>query len=172
MKYISLNQFEKYDENPYVEKVINEIQEHTVWKKKFIKGNRSTMNHIINDQGELVGQSALLHMMKMEDTKFIKVYKFSSFYELTKPSLKMLDYIIAQCIVPNKDLFYINFTEARKFTRYTADNMIRTGLAGLIKENIIARTGNPVKFYLNPMVLFNGNRIKFSESYLKRKNSP
>ena len=52
---------------------------------------------------------------------------------------------------------------------YSANNIIRTGLSCLVEQGIIARSTNPYKYYLNPLVVFNGDRITFADSYIKKK---
>jgi hypothetical protein len=155
MKYIPLNTFPEFDENPFLEQAIQEIDEHTTKKRVFVKGNKSVINQVINNEGELVAQSAFLRTIEVDEAQFVKVYlnRFAAFYELTKAARKVLGYILTKCIIPNKDVFYIEFNEAKAATGYSADNIIRTGLSCLVEQNIIARSGNSFKYYLNPRVL-------------------
>lgn len=175
MKYLPLNNFPEYDVNPFLEKAITEISEHTVKKKVYVKGNRSIINNIINDNGEMVGHSTFLKFIEVDDTQFVKVYlsRFSCFYDLSKSAFKVFHFIIERCIVPDRDIFYFEYEEAKTFTGYSANNIIRNGLASLIEHNIIARSKSSYKYYLNPMVIFNGDRITFAETYVrKKKNVP
>jgi predicted transcriptional regulator of viral defense system len=77
---------------------------------------------------------------------------------------------LTKCIIPNRDVFYIDYEEAKQITGYSADNIIRTGLSSLVEQGIIARSRNPYKYYINPLVVFNGDRITFAETYIKRKS--
>jgi hypothetical protein len=38
-----------------------------------------------------------------------------------------------------------------------------------VEQGIIARSTNPYKYYMNPLVVFNGDRITFADSYIKKK---
>jgi hypothetical protein len=171
MKYIPLNKFPEYDENPFMENAIQEINEHSVKKKVFIKGNKSVLTQVINDNGEIVAHSAFLKTIEVDESQFVKVYlsRFGAFYELNKSSIKVFGYILNKCIIPNKDIFYIDFDEAKAFTGYSANNIIRAGLSCLVQQGIIARSTNPYKYYLNALVFFNGDRITFADSYIKRR---
>jgi len=173
MKYIPLSEFPAYDENPFIEKAITEIQESTIKKKVFIKGNRSIMNHVINNDGEVMGYSTFLRNIEVDESQFVKFYlaRFSSFFDLSKSAFKVFGYILNRCIIANQDIFYIDFEEAKKYTNYSADNHIRTGLSSLVEHGIIARSRNPYKYYLNPLVVFNGDRITFAETYIRKKKS-
>jgi len=171
MKYIPLNKFPEYEENPFMEHALHEINEHAVKKKVFIRGNRSVMNQVIDNNGEIVAHSAFLRTIEVDESQFVKLYlsRFAAFYELSKAAIKVFGYIFNKCVIPNKDIFYIDFDEAKQFTGYSANNIIRTGLSCLAEQGIIARSTNPYKYYINPLIVFNGDRITFAESYIKRR---
>jgi hypothetical protein len=42
------------------------------------------------------------------------------------------------------------------------------GLKELLKNNFIAHSETPNKFWINPHLFFNGNRVKFITEYVKR----
>ena len=39
----------------------------------------------------------------------------------------------------------------------------------LLKAQIIARGSNEFKYFINPMVAFNGDRITFAKTYVKKR---
>lgn len=50
-----------------------------------------------------------------------------------------------------------------------------SGLAELLEASIIARSEESSLYFINPMVMFNGNRITFAKSYVRKqiiKNHP
>ena len=171
MKYIPLNKFPEYDENPFMENALQEISRHSIKKKVFVRGNRSVLNQVINDNGEIVAHSAFLRTIEVDESQFVKVYlsRFAAFYDLNKAAMKVFGYIHTKCVIPNKDILYIDFGEAKDFTGYSANNIIRAGLSCLVEQGIIARSTNPYKYYMNPLVVFNGDRITFADSYIKKK---
>jgi len=145
MKYIPLNKFPEYDENPFMENALQEINRRSIKKKVFVKGNRSVLNQVINDNGEIVAHSAFLRTIEVDESQFIKVYlsRFAAFYDLSKAAMKVFGYILTKCVIPNKDILYIDYDEAKNFTRYSANNIIRTGLSCLVEQGIIARFLTP-----------------------------
>lgn len=171
MKYKPLNSFKEYDVNPFMESAIREISEHTIKKKVFVKGNKSVVNQVVNDNGEVVAHSVFLRAMEVDDTQFVKIYlsNFAAFYELNKSAIKVFGYILNKCVVPNQDVFYIDFEEAKKYTGYSGNNLIRSGLSSLIEQSIIARSTNAFKYFMNPLVVFNGNRITFANTYIRKR---
>lgn len=171
MNYNKLNTYPEHSENPFIEDAIKKVNETVRDKKVFMKGNRSLINYVIDDNGEQIGESAFVQHIKVDEDQFVKLYVngFSAFYELSTPAMKVLGYILRKCIIPNKDIFYIDYEEAKESTGYKGENSIRSGLAMLISHGFIARSGNPFKFFLNPLILFNGSRISFAKTYIKTK---
>ena len=58
-----------------------------------------------------------------------------------------------------------------EYTQYKSDTSIRIGLTNLLKNEIIARGRNDSLYFINPMVAFNGNRITFAKTYVKKQKS-
>jgi hypothetical protein len=71
---------------------------------------------------------------------------------------------------PNQDMVLFDMDECKKYTKYKTSKPIYKGLAELIDSEIIARTKFEYMFYINPMIFFNGNRITFAESYVKKQS--
>jgi hypothetical protein len=55
------------------------------------------------------------------------------------------------------------------YTRYTHANSVLSGLAVLVECGIIARSDSHFKYFINPLVVFNGDRVTFAKTYVKRK---
>ena len=51
-----------------------------------------------------------------------------------------------------------------------SDTSIRIGLTNLLQNEIIARGRHESLYFINPMVTFNGNRITFAKTYVKKKS--
>lgn len=102
--------------------------------------------------------------------KFAKIYlsQFAAFWELSKPAIRVFGYIITM-IKPNQDRFIFRMDEALKHTKYTHENSILTGLSNLVECKIIARTRYDWEYFINPLVAFNGNRVTFAKTYVKKK---
>lgn len=171
MSYRKLNRYPTFDSNPFLEAALKKISLNTGNKREFINGTKQVTNHIVNYDGEIVGHSSFVRFIKVDEDKFIKVYvkEFAAFYELTKAGKRVFGYIIEKCIVPNKDVFYIDYDEAKQVTGYHSDNVIRSGISSLIENKIIARSKSPYKFYTNPLTFFNGDRVSFAKTYIKNR---
>jgi hypothetical protein len=169
--YKPIKELPKYQHNPFLENAIQKVEENTVSKRRFIKGGKGVEQSIVNDHGEITGTTAFLQQIEVDEDKFAKLYlsQFSAFWDLSKPAIKVFGHIITNCLIPNKDEFYFNMDEALEYTRYTSNRYILTGLASLCEHDIIARSNMAYKYFINPLVVFNGNRVTFAKTYIRKK---
>ena len=49
--------------------------------------------------------------------------------------------------------------------------MLFVGFASLVKAGIIARSEMPNMYFINPLIVFNGNRITFAKTYIKKQKA-
>lgn len=159
-----------FEENPFVEKAIKEIQENTVQKRRYVNGSKGVENILVSSDGEVIGHSAFLQYIEVDETKFAKLYlsQFAGFWELTKPAIRVFDYIL-QNLVPKKDIVWLDMDEALKYTQYSKTKSIYEGLAKLVELGIIARSSNHMKYFINPTMFFNGDRVTFARTYVKKR---
>jgi len=168
MKYLRLNDLERHDKNPFVERAIQEIKS-VKRMRHFTPTNKNEMQLIVNRQGEVNGESAFVKYVEVDEEKFAKVYlsQFSAFYDLNKSAIKVFGYVLT-LLLPNSDFFYFDINDALEKTGYSGKNTILNALASLIRNGIIARSNLHYKYFINPLVVFNGNRVTFAKSYVKR----
>jgi len=170
-EYKPIKLLPKFKENPFVEGSIKKIEESTISKKRFLKGTKGIEQTIINSDGEITGHTAFLQQIEVDEDKFAKLYlsQFAAFWDLPKPAIRVFGHIITNCLIPNQDIFYIDKDEALEHTKYSSERYILTGLSALCQHGIIARSTNSYKYFINPLVVFNGNRITFAKTYVKKK---
>lgn len=172
--YATVKDLPVFTENPFVENAIENIEENTVSKRRFIKGSKGVEQTIINSDGEVTGTTAFLQQIEIDEDKFAKVYlsQFAAFWDLSKPAIRVFGYIITNCMIPNKDVFYFDIDEALAYTGYSSSKYINTGIAALVVAGIIARGNRQNKYFINPLVVFNGNRVTFARTYVRKKKKP
>ena len=170
-KYNKITKHQGFEENPFIEKAIDEIE--VIKKTQLIRGkDRSEVKLIVDDKsGEIEGHTTFIRFIEVDEAKFAKLYlaQLSVFWDLSKPSLKVFSYIMT-ILIPKKDEFYFFMDECLKYTNYSSERSVFEGLSGLIDAGIIARGSNSVKYFINPLVAFNGSRVTFAKTYIKRKN--
>ena len=72
--------------------------------------------------------------------------------------------------MPHKDEFVFFLDDCMEFTKYSKSSVF-IGLGNLVENKIIARGRSDNFYYINPMVAFNGNRVTFAKSYVKKSKS-
>ena len=55
-----------------------------------------------------------------------------------------------------------------EYTKYSSKSSIFIGLGQLLKAEIIARGPSDSLYYINPLVVFNGNRVTYAKTYVKK----
>lgn len=172
MNSTSLKKVEKYEENPFLPKLMEELQ--PVKKKKYAFGTNKVVEHnmVINLDGEVLGQTSLYQIEEVDPEPFVKLYKQSmkSFWGLSESAFKVLDYI-KENLVPNKDEFYIHVPDVVSFTGYKDERSIFRGLNELVSKKIIAKSVKTNFYFINPTVMFNGDRLVVAKAFVKRKQT-
>jgi hypothetical protein len=171
MNYKKITEHSEFIENPFVEKTIQEIQ--IVKKTQTIRAKeKSEIKLIIDQNGEIEGHTAFMRYIEVDEEKFTKLYlsEFYLFWELSKPAIRVFGYIMT-VLRPNEDFFYFIIDDCLNYTKYKHRNSVLSALSTLIECGIIARSKSSVKFFINPMVVFNGSRISFAKTYIKKKNN-
>jgi acetyltransferase-like isoleucine patch superfamily enzyme len=170
MKYKSLTKQAEFEENPFVERAIEDIK--IVQKTQLIRPqNNKEIQLIVNSgTGEVSGHSAFMRYVEVDEAQFAKVYlsQFAAFWELTKPAIRVFGYILTRLKI-KEDFFYFDMEDCMVHTEYTHRNNVLTGLTCLIECGIIARSTKSYKYFINPLVVFNGNRVTFAKTYIKKK---
>lgn len=167
---LSLKNYPKNQKNPFVESAIVNIQEKSVSKKQYIQGDKTVQNVIINENGDTVGASAFMRFVQVDEERFAKIYlsQFEAFWELSKSAIRVFGYIMNN-VGPNHDFFFFDMNECKESTKYHSHVPINKGLSDLINAGIIARGKNEYMYYINPLIFFNGNRVTFATTYIKKK---
>jgi intergrase/recombinase len=168
---MKLKDFEKNRANPFVDKAIENIE--TVKKKQFINtSNKSEVQVIINNEGEAVGHSAFMRFIEVDEDKFTKFYlsQFEAFWDLPKSAIRVFGYIMQQ-LKPKNDRFDFFMDDCLEYTKYKNKKQVYEGLTSLCQNGIIARGYNENVYFINPLIVFNGDRVTFAKTYIKKKKS-
>jgi hypothetical protein len=167
-----LSEAEKFTENPFLKEAIEQVNSNLV--KKYKSATNTSESAILQafdkNTGELLGHTQFIRQIEVDEEKFTKMYlsQFSAFWELNKSSIRVFGYIMTE-LVPKKDMFPFFINKCMKYTGYKNKKQIYEGLAGLVSKNIIARTEYDSWYYINPMIAFNGDRVTFAKTYVKKK---
>jgi hypothetical protein len=169
---LTLMSFRKNYKNPFVEQAIEQINKNIVkqYKTATKTGEKAILQAFDPASGELLGHTQFVREIEIDEEQFTKVYlsQFSAFFELKTQGIKVFGYIM-QKLVPKSDMFPFFISECMEFTKYKSKKQIYEGLAQLVNNEIIARGPSDSFYFINPMVAFNGNRITYAKTYVKRQ---
>jgi len=169
--YLKISNFKKNEENPFLKEAIEVIGNNVVkrYKTATKTGEKAILKAFDEQTGEVLGYTHFIRQIEVDEEKFTKIYlsNFSSFFDLKQNSMKVFGYILTQ-LRSNNDIIIFDREDCMKYTGYKGNATIFRGLAQLLENKIIARGKADNLYYINPMVLFNGNRITFAKSYVKQ----
>jgi len=163
-QYAKLSDYEQFTHNPF-------INGNSILPIKRRNTTIGSKDHIlINDKtGEVGGIVAIHRVEEVDSETFIKIYtkELKDLFSLKPNAMKILSYILS-IIPPNKDKILFDIDECKKYTGYSASSTILDGLSVLIENSIIARTEKTYIYYINPNIIFNGNRMVLINEYRRK----
>lgn len=167
----NLTEFEKNTENPFLKQAVEQVQQNVVKKYKTATSTdqKAILQAFDPNTGDILGHTQFIRQIEVDEQQFAKLYlsNFSAFFDLKPQAIKVFGYILTQ-LVPNKDEFFFDRDDCMTYTSYKSDKSVFIGLASLLNNNIIARGKTDYRYYINPMIAFNGNRITFAKTYIKK----
>jgi hypothetical protein len=169
MAYKKVTAHERFKENPFVEKAIEDIR--LVKRMQIVTPkDRNEIQMIVSQSGDVEGHTAFLKYVEVDEDKFAKLYlsQLASFWELSKPAIRVFSYILS-ILKPKQDSFILRMDESLKYTGYKNRKDVNNGLAALIESKIIARSKYEFEYFINPLVVFNGDRVTFAKAYIKKR---
>ena len=168
-KFKNISIFPSNRKNPFKDDVIEHIEE---GKKTIFAKGKSRDVIIDSDTKEQKGHAIFAKQIKVDKARFTKIYLSSlgSLTNLSKTGLKVLKYTI-ESLMPNKDFILFDMDDAKKSTGYKSDRSIFNGIAELLEADIIARGKNHYIYYINPTMIFNGDRLTLMADYVVDNSS-
>ncbi len=172
-KMYKLSDYELNKENPFLKEALEVINNNIVKKYKTATntGESAILQAVDTKTGELRGHTQFIRQIEVDEQQFTKIYlsQFSAFFDLKPQAIKVFGYVLNQ-LIPHKDEFVFFLDDCMEFTKYSKSSVF-IGLGDLVENKIIARGRSDNFYYINPMVAFNGNRVTFAKSYVKKSKS-
>ena len=164
---IRVSDAERYKDNPFIQ---NSVLRINTKKQTSIIGRSS--NVMLNaETGELEGITLLHKFTEVDKQQFVKVFvnEVSFMLSLSISGTKVLSYVISILKQDSAEV-YIYIPALLEYCGYKVKNQAYNGLAELIGNEIIAMSDKPNIWYINPSVIFNGDRIAFIKEYNLKKD--
>lgn len=168
----ALTDFRLNKENPFLEQAVEKVQNNIVKRYKTASktGEKAILKAFDENTGEILGHTQFIRQVEVDEEQFAKLYlsNFSAFFDLKPQAIRVFGYILTQ-LIPNRDEFIFFNDEAMEYTGYKSSTSVRIGLTSLLENEVIARGRAENLYFINPMVVFNGNRITFAKTYVKKQ---
>ncbi len=159
-----------YARNPFMQEISIQVSER---KTTISKGSI-----VVSSRGEKIGDACIAQIVPVDKEKFVKLYvqNIAAIFELNKSGIRMLGVLLH--IVqeyPQQDQVFMSHPEAAKAHAQLNDKPLsRTtfdrGISELIEHQVIAESPKGLGwFYINPNLVFNGNRVTFINSYVREE---
>lgn len=158
-----------HTENPFLKNSEIEI---TGKKKRYTVAARG--DTVLGPDGRVKAGIEHTIVRVVDDAKFVKVFAdgIAGIYDLKSPGTKVFRYLFDQVqLNPNLDRLYLYFMDAIEEPWTISKPVFFRGMAELLEKGFIARSANPSMFYLNPTMLWNGDRFRFVQEYQRAKKT-
>ncbi|MGL5253915.1 MAG: RepA protein [Brevinema sp.] len=168
----NLKDFEMNRESPFAKQALvnigNALLSRTV---KTANKDESAVLKAIDGNGDILGNTAFIRTKTVDNETFAKVYKlgFKAFSDMKPSTLSVFEFI-TNCLKPNSDEFMFFIEDCIESTQYKKSSIYKS-LGELCAKGIIARGRIEEQYYINPMYVFNGDRVTFATTYIN-KNYP
>lgn len=170
---------EVYEINPFLDgfEITTRKRSQTVDKGTAYIESRKT--------GEMIeGETTLQEIKQVDNEQFVKLFSshIKIWFDLSQTANKVF-YVLLVAIQqsPMTDKIFLNSEIASDYFKQLAgkplsSSVYQTGLRELVKKKIIAHSKTQGFFFINPAVVFNGNRARFiveiQKKSVKQSNPP
>ncbi len=161
----------KYEKNPFLDD--QNVITINRGKKQIITGKT---NKVLMDTetGQMEGVAILHKFQEVDKDQFVKLFvnEIQSLFGLSKTGIKTFGFLL-NCLKINDDRVYMSYKDLMEYCDFKQLKSVYNGLSELVANKIIAMSTDPYLFFINPNLVFNGNRIAFVKEYrLKQKVEP
>lgn len=165
---MNLSDFQNNKENPFAKQTIVQMGNYLATRQVAGKNDdeRAVLQAYDENTGEMLGQTVFMRTKMVDTETFAKVYQagFSAFADLKPSVMKVFQYIVSQ-LKPDNDRFFLFVEDIIEATGYSKMTVYRA-LGHLCSREIIARGRGETDYFINPMYVFNGNRVTFITNWI------
>ena len=130
----------------------------------------------VSDDGESVKHGGIHIVTEIDKEEFVKLYtkNMRVFFDL-KPTTQRLLQVVLKAVqdAPNADCIYMHWLSVEEYLQLHGLKMSKASfhnaLNELLAKKFIAKSIEPHKFWINPHLFFNGDRMTFVREYRIKK---
>lgn len=173
---VKLTDFQKHEESPFHEQAIEVVEKHLV--KKFKNSTHASAEQravaaVADIETGEVFKTSFIRRIEVDEDQFAKIYlaEFSAaFFELSQSAIRVFGYIMT-CMKPKRDMIVFDRKKCMEYTKYKSEKAIYKGLAELVAAEVIARGPADNLWFINPLIVFNGDRASYTREIIKKKRT-
>lgn len=128
------------------------------------------------ESGDALHHAGIHRYEHVDEDKFIKLFtqNLKVFFDLTPSSQKVLRYILETLQTTiNADGIWLPWVDIEKYSNAHNLKISRTSyhrtLKEMLQKGFIAESERPNFYWINPNLFFNGDRMTFISTYVKKK---
>jgi hypothetical protein len=159
-----LSEAPEYTRNPFLEKKTHLVKFGT--EMRTVAGYSETLQDA--EGNDLLGRHIIAKKEIVDTEKFAKIYidAVKTMWKLDNSGVRIFTYILENLPI-NGDVVVLSATSIMKYCGYKSKTSVIAGINNLVQNNIIAKTISKNLYYINPLIIFNGNRLSLINSYEK-----
>ncbi|KAA9340347.1 RepA protein [Larkinella humicola] len=169
-KYIRVTDFEKHEENPFVPNLIQDMAVRN--RKQYLRSDNGSKSMVVvhDETNTALAHTGFFQIEEVDQNQFVKLYvkELASHKNLTAQGRNVLFYLMS-LLRPGNDRVRVRIDEALEYLEYKSKKSYFMGIANLLEKEVIARTKYDDEFFINPVIMFNGDRITLAKVYVKKK---
>lgn len=126
----------------------------------------------VSEEGESVQHSGVHIVTEVDKEEFVKLYtkNMRIFFDLKPATQKVLQAVLdAVQKAPNADCIYLHWFGVEEYVEANGTKLSKASFHNAMKElltkKFIAEALEPHKFWINPHLFFNGDRMSFVREY-------
>jgi hypothetical protein len=169
--YKKLTDYPANRENPFLAQVVSELK--VVVKRQTLRpknGGGNTDLMLVDGVGTEHGEATFQTTKEVDIKEFTKMYHEGVVAAggLSVRGTKVWYYIFDELQV-GATSFHFMVGKCLEHTGYKTRGNILSGLAELLAASIIARSQDSSLYFINPAYMFNGDRVTFAKTYIKKQ---
>lgn len=154
--------------------------ENPFWKPYEVKvgTKRVTISggYVANSDGESIHHAGIHRVERVDEDKFVKLFtqNLKVFFDLSPSSQKVLRYMLETLQKTiNADGIWLPWFDIQEYSTANKLKISRPSYQRALKEMLmkgfIAESERPNFYWINPNLFFNGDRMTFISTYIKKK---
>lgn len=167
-----IRELKTYDESPFIDHVDSSKRR----KTEILYDGKQAVFH--RETGEVLeDQLSVARIKYVEENKFVKVYtaNVSVFFDLSKAAQRVCEFLIDRVSINsiNTDKVSLYYLDYKEFCngRGGSQNTFNRGQRELAAKALIAKSNRRDQWFINPAILFNGDRARFITEVRKKRKS-